>query len=102
FYQPMNQAFTDLLAGQMDIIFDSPAPLAHLIREGKIRALVSLGAKRIAELSDVPTMAESGLPDLRVVTWNGLVAPVRTPDAIVAKLNAAVNGALMSATIRET
>ena len=77
-----------LLAGQMDIVFDSPAPLAALLRDGKIRALVAMGSKRMPELPDVPTMAESGLPDLRVVTWNGLVAPAGTPDAIVAKLNA--------------
>lgn len=101
-YRTMNQAFTDLLAGQMDIIFDSPAPLAHLLREGRIRALVSLGAKRMAELPDVPTMAESGYPDIRVITWNGLVAPAGTPDAIVIKLNAAINGALKSADIKET
>src|SRR5262249_56553691 len=82
FYRTMNQAFTDVLAGQMDIVFDSPAPLAHLLRDGRIRALVSLGAKRTAELPDVPTMAESGFPDIRVTTWNGLVAPAGTPEAI--------------------
>ncbi len=102
FYRTMNQAFTDMMAGQMDIIFDSPAALAHLLRDGKIRALVSMGAKRTAELPDVPTMAESALPDIRVVTWNGFVAPAGTPDAIVKRLNASLNDALMSATIRET
>jgi tripartite-type tricarboxylate transporter receptor subunit TctC len=102
FYRTMNQAFTDMLAGQMDIIFDSPAPLAHLLREGKIRALVALSDKRTAELSGVPTMAESGLPDLRVVTWNGFVAPAGTPDAIVKRLNAAFNEALSSASIKAT
>jgi len=86
FYRTMNQAFTDMLAGQMDIIFDSLAALTPLIRDGKIRALVSLGVKRTAELPDVPTMAESGLPDLRVITWNGFAAPAGTPDAIVQKL----------------
>jgi tripartite-type tricarboxylate transporter receptor subunit TctC len=102
FYRSMNQAFTDMLAGQMDIVFDSPAPLAPLLRERKIRALVALSAKRMAELSDVPTMTESGLPDLQVVTWNGLVAPAGTPEAIVVKLNAAINDALKSDPIRET
>jgi tripartite-type tricarboxylate transporter receptor subunit TctC len=102
FYRTMNQAITDLLAGQMDIVFDSPAPLAHLLREGRIRALVSLGATRSAELPGVPTMAESGLPDLQVTTWNGLVAPAGTPEPIVVKLNAAINDALKAADIRET
>jgi tripartite-type tricarboxylate transporter receptor subunit TctC len=101
-YRTMNQAFTDMLAGQMDIIFDSPAALAHLLREGRIRALVTMGAKRMAELPNVPTMAESGYPDLRVITWNGLVAPAGTPDVIVARLNAAINDALKSADVRDT
>ena len=99
-YRSMNQAIIDLLAGQMDIVFDSPAPLASLLQEGKLRSLVSLGGTRMPELADVPTMAESGLPDLRVVTWNGLVAPAGTPDAIAARLNAAINDALKSPDIR--
>ncbi len=101
FYGSMNQAFTDMLGGQMDIVFDSPAALASLIREGKIRALVVMGARRQDRLPDVPTMAESGLPDLRVTTWNGLVAPAGTPDAIIVKLNAMINEALKSPEIRE-
>jgi len=101
-YRSMNQAIIDVLAGQMDIVFDSPAPLASLLREGKLRALVSLGGKRMPELAGVPTMAESGLPDLRVVTWNGLVAPAGTPDSIVARLNAAINGSLKSPDIQAT
>jgi tripartite-type tricarboxylate transporter receptor subunit TctC len=101
-YRSMNQAIIDLLAGQMDIVFDSPAPLASLLQEGKLRSLVSLGSKRMPELADVPTMAESGLPDVQVVTWNGLVAPAGTPDTIVARLNAAINDALRSPDIRAT
>src|SRR5882724_3589305 len=100
FYRTRNQAFTARwpdghylrLTGGIDA----------LIRDGKIQALVSLGVKRTTELPDVPTMAESGLPDLRVITWNGFAAPAGTPDAIVKKLNVAVNEALMSPTIRET
>jgi tripartite-type tricarboxylate transporter receptor subunit TctC len=98
----MNQAITDLLAGQMDIVFDSPAPLAHLLREGKVRALVGLGTQRMAMLADVPIMKESGLPDLQVIPWNGLVAPAGTPDVIVARLNAVINEALQTPKIRET
>jgi tripartite-type tricarboxylate transporter receptor subunit TctC len=99
-YRLMNQAITDLLSGQMDIVFDSPAPLAHLLADGRIRALVGFGAQRMAMLPDVPTMKESGLVDLQIVTWNGLVAPTGTPDAIVARLNASINEALKTPTIR--
>src|SRR5581483_1348843 len=101
-YRSMNQAIIDTIAGQMDIIFDSPAPLAPLLREGKLKALVSLGAKRMAELPDVPTMAESGLPNLTAVTWNGLVAPAGIPEPIVVRLNAAINDALNSPEIKAT
>ena len=101
FYGSMNQAFTDTMGGRMDIVFDSPAAIAALLREGKLRALVVMAGRRMASLPDVPTMAESGLPDLHVVTWNGLVAPAGTPDAIVRKLNATVNEALSSPEIRD-
>ena len=90
----MNQAFTDMLAGRIEILFDAPAPIVPLLREGKMRALALLSQKRMPELPDVPTMVEAGLPDLQVTTWNGLVAPAGTPDAIVMKLNLAVNDAL--------
>jgi tripartite-type tricarboxylate transporter receptor subunit TctC len=101
FYRTMNQAITDLIAGQMDIVFDSPAPLAHLIRDGRVRALVAMNARRSPQLPDVPTMAESGLPDLQVTTWNGLVAPAGTPNAIVMRLNTTINDALKSPEVRE-
>ena len=100
-YRTMNQAITDLIAGQMDIVFDSPAPLAHLLHDGKIRALVGLGPQRMAMLPDVPTMVESGVPDLQIITWNGMVAPAGTPDAIVSRINAALNDGLKTPAIRD-
>jgi tripartite-type tricarboxylate transporter receptor subunit TctC len=99
-YRTMNQAFTDLLSGQMDIIFDGPAALMPLIDQGKVRPLVSLGAKRIAILPDLPTMAESGLPNVQLTTWNGLAAPAGTPAPIIQKLNASINDALRSPEIQ--
>jgi tripartite-type tricarboxylate transporter receptor subunit TctC len=102
FYRTMSPAITDLLAGQMDIVFDSPAPLMSLLADGKVRALVGLTGQRMPQLPEVPTMAERGLPDLQVVTWNGLVAPAGTPGPIVARLNAAINDALKTPAIRET
>jgi tripartite-type tricarboxylate transporter receptor subunit TctC len=101
-YRAMNQAFTDLIAGQMDVIFDAPAMLIPLIRDGKVRALVSMSAQRSADLPEVPTMAESGLPALSVTVWNGLVAPAGTPDVIVTRLNAAVNDGLRAPTVTAT
>jgi tripartite-type tricarboxylate transporter receptor subunit TctC len=99
-YRAMNQAFTDLIGGQMDIIFDAPALLLPLIRDGRIRALVAMSAQRSAELPEVPTMAESGLPDRSLTVWNGLLAPAGTPEPIVTRLNAAANDGLRSAAIK--
>jgi tripartite-type tricarboxylate transporter receptor subunit TctC len=101
-YRTMNQAFTDLMAGQMDIIFDAPALLLPLIREGRIRALVTMSGRRVRDLPDVPTMAESGLGNVEVTVWNGLVALAGTPTAIVTRLNVALNGGLQSAAIKST
>ncbi|HEY7664639.1 MAG TPA: tripartite tricarboxylate transporter substrate binding protein [Xanthobacteraceae bacterium] len=99
-YRAMNQAFTDLLAGQMDIIFDAPALLLPFIRDGKARALVVMDARRAADLPGVPTMAESGLPDLSLTVWNGIVAPAGTPERIVARLNGAINDGLRSPEVK--
>jgi tripartite-type tricarboxylate transporter receptor subunit TctC len=95
-YRSMNQAVTDLISGQMDIIFDAPAILVQLIREKKISALVVMDHKRAINLPDVPTMAEAGLPNLQLTVWNGIVAPAGTPAPILRKLNAAINDALDS------
>src|SRR5262245_38116842 len=62
-YRAMNQAFADLISGQMDIIFDAPALLLPFIRDGKARALVVMNARRSGALLAVPTMAESRLLD---------------------------------------
>jgi tripartite-type tricarboxylate transporter receptor subunit TctC len=86
----------------MDIMFDAPALLLPLIRDGKVRALVAMSAKRFADLPDVPTMAESGLPDRTMTVWNGVVAPAGTPDAVVTRLNTAINDGLRTGEIRST
>jgi tripartite-type tricarboxylate transporter receptor subunit TctC len=99
-YRTMNQAFAELMSGQMDIIFDAPALLLPLIREGKVRALVTLNASRTPDLPDVPTMAEAGLPDVRVTVWNGLVTPAGTPPQLINRLNAATNEWLRSAEMK--
>jgi tripartite-type tricarboxylate transporter receptor subunit TctC len=101
-YRAMNQAFTDLIGGQMDIMFDAPALLLPLIRDGKVRALVAMSPKRFADLPDVPTMAEAGLPDRTMTVWNGVVAPAGTPEAVVTRLNAAINDGLSTGEIKAT
>jgi tripartite-type tricarboxylate transporter receptor subunit TctC len=100
-YRSLNQAFTDMIGGQMDVLFDGPAPMMPLLAEGKVRVLVSLGARHSASLPEVKTMKESGLPDVQLETWNGLVAPAGTPAPIVQRLNTVVNDGLRSKEIQQ-
>jgi tripartite-type tricarboxylate transporter receptor subunit TctC len=84
----------DLLAGQLDSIVDQlPSSLPN-IRAGKFRALAISSKTRSKDLPDVPTLAEEGLKDFDVVTSSGLLAPTKTPHAVIETLNAALNHAL--------
>lgn len=93
-YKGSGPAVTDLLAGQVMMMFDNiPSSLPH-IRSGKLKALATTGAKRDAALPDLPTIAEAGLPGYESGVWFGLMVPAATPKDIVARLNAeAVKGA---------
>jgi tripartite-type tricarboxylate transporter receptor subunit TctC len=93
-YRGSGPAMADLLSGQVDSMFDNlPSSLPH-VQAGQLRAIAVTSAHRIPDQPDVPTLAESGLPDYRVQAWFGLVAPAGTPQAIVDTLNAALNQAL--------
>jgi tripartite-type tricarboxylate transporter receptor subunit TctC len=72
-----------------------------LLAEGKVRVLVSLGARHSASLPEVKTMKEAGLPDVQLETWNGLVAPAGTPVPIIQRLNTVVNDGLKSKEIQQ-
>lgn len=102
-YRGTAPSVTDLLAGQVQLLFTGiPALLPH-IKAGKMRALAVSSPKRLALLPDVPTVAESGLPDTKgfeADQWYGLVAPAGTPADIVALLNQHINKALASEEVR--
>ena len=99
-YRGGGPAITDLLGGQIDMIFNNKSVLLQLILDRRLRALAVTADKRWLELPDVPTMRESGFPDFPTEIVYGLLAPAGTPDAMVEKLNAAVNKALQSAELR--
>jgi tripartite-type tricarboxylate transporter receptor subunit TctC len=80
----------DLLAGQIDMSFDTVTPVLSHIRAGKLRALAVTTIKRSAALPDVPTLDESGLKGFDQGTWFGVLAPAATPKDIVARLNAEI------------
>jgi tripartite-type tricarboxylate transporter receptor subunit TctC len=100
-YRGAAPALTDLLGGQVQALFaDAPVLLAH-IRGGKLKPLGAASATRNAALPDVPTLAEQGFADTSADNWYGLLAPAKTPPAVVAKLHDAVVAALEAPDVRE-
>jgi tripartite-type tricarboxylate transporter receptor subunit TctC len=92
-YRGTAPALSDLLAGQVQVLFDNiPGSIGH-IRSGKVRALGVTGSKRVAAIPEVPTIGET-VPGYDVSIWYGIAAPRGTPPEIVAKLNQAVNAVL--------
>jgi tripartite-type tricarboxylate transporter receptor subunit TctC len=95
-YKGSSPALTDLMGGQVQIMFDNlPSSLA-LMKSGKLRAVAVTSLKRAPALPDVPTISESGVPGFEASSWFGILAPAGTPAPIVAKLNAEVNKWLQS------
>jgi tripartite-type tricarboxylate transporter receptor subunit TctC len=95
-YRGGMQAVTDMLGGTIHLNIGTASTLVPLISEGKLRAISVWGPTRFPELPDVPTMMESGFPDMSAWFWSGLWAPAGTPAAIVSRLNAETNAALQS------
>jgi tripartite-type tricarboxylate transporter receptor subunit TctC len=95
-YKGSGPAVTDLLAGQVNMMFDNiPSSLPH-IKSGKLRALATTGAKRDPALPDLPTLAESGIKGYESGVWFGLAVPAGTPRDTVNRLNAAALQAMKS------
>lgn len=100
-YKGAAPAMTDLLAGQVELMFDNlPSALAQ-IRAGKVRALAVTSPQRSPVLPDVPTVQESGLQGYVVNSWFGLLAPAGTPPEIVARLQKAAAGVLAEPSVRQ-
>jgi tripartite-type tricarboxylate transporter receptor subunit TctC len=87
-YKGSGPAMIDLLAGQVNLMFDNiPSAISH-VRGGKLRALATTGARRSPTLPDLPTMIESGVPGFESTAWFGIAVPAGTPKDIIARLNA--------------
>ncbi|MGX5663126.1 tripartite tricarboxylate transporter substrate binding protein [Diaphorobacter nitroreducens] len=93
-YKGSGPAVTDMLGGQVDLMFDSITSARPHIQAGKLRALGVTSAKRSATLPDVPTIAEAGVPGYEVSPWFAVFAPAGTPAAIVNRINAALIDAM--------
>ena len=100
-FKGTGEAQTQLLGGQVQIMFDPiPATRPNIVA-GKLRALGIATTTRSPFLPDVPTLAESGFPGFEAVGWVGIAAPLNTPPAIIAKLNAEMNAMLNNASVKE-
>jgi len=87
-YKGSGPAITDLIGGQVNMMFDNiPSAISH-VRGGKLRALATTGAKRASALPELPTMIEAGVPGYVADAWFGLVMPAGTPKEVIARMNA--------------
>lgn len=100
-YKGSGGAIADLIAGHVQAMIISLQTAAPYVQGGKLRMLAVMSPERSPAFPDVPTMRELGLPNLEVETWYGVFAPAGTPAAIVAKLNAELNGLLRQPDVRE-
>jgi tripartite-type tricarboxylate transporter receptor subunit TctC len=93
-YKGSPPAFTDLLAGRVDLFFDSIAAGLPYVQSGQARGIAVLSSKRSPLAPDVPTMSEAGVPGLDVDSWLGIFAPAKTPPEAIAKLRREIRAAL--------
>ena len=100
-YKGAAPALTDLLAGQVQLMWNAPGFVMTHVRAGKLRALATGGANRLSEYPEVPTFRESGLPDYVIVSWFGILAPAATPRDIVVLLGNEIHRGMTQADLRE-
>ena len=94
-------ALTDLVGGQVDVMFETMVATLPLVKGGKLRAIAVSSANRAAAAPELPTISESGYPGFTGVPWVAMAAPIKTPRAIVAALNADINRILAAPDVRE-
>jgi tripartite-type tricarboxylate transporter receptor subunit TctC len=90
-YKGSSGARTDVIGGQVDVMFDALTVMADQVRAGRVKALATSGQSRTSVLPEVPTLNEAGVPGYETTIWLGLMAPIGTPKAIVDKLNETVS-----------
>jgi tripartite-type tricarboxylate transporter receptor subunit TctC len=100
-YKGSGQAIVDLVAGQVQMNFDTMPPVLDHIRTNHLRALAVTTPKRAEQLPEVPTLAETGLKGFEMTNWYGIVAPAATPRDVINKINADINKALAEPGVRK-
>jgi tripartite-type tricarboxylate transporter receptor subunit TctC len=99
-YRGTAPALNDLMAGYVQLMFTDYGPASPFISSGKVRALAVTTKQPFSVLPEVPPLAEAGVPGFDAAAWQGVIAPARTPQAIVAKLNAELNDAVAMSDVR--
>lgn len=100
-YKGGGQAMTDVLGGNIPLVYTAIAGAISHVKSGKLHAVAVSSAQRASSLPDVPTFIENGLPDFGINSWVGLLAPAKTPKSIVDKLNTELNAVLNDPAVRE-
>ncbi len=100
-YKGAQPALTDVISGQVQLMFATSASVVPYVKAGRLRALAVTTAQRSALMPELPTMSESGVPGFEATTWHGVVVPVATPLDLVQFLNEEINFALKQNDIRE-
>ena len=100
-YKGAQPALTDLMAGQVQLMFATSASVIPYVKAGRLRALAVSTAQRSPSVKELPTMAEAGLPGFEATTWHGVVVPSATPAALVQRLNREINAVLGEKDLRE-
>ena len=100
-YKGLGPATTDLLSGQVQLMFSSAVAMMPHAQAGRLRAIAMTGAKRSAAIPDIPTVAEAGVPDYESGSWYGILAPAGTPREIIELLNREIVAAVRSPDITD-
>ena len=100
-YKGAQPALTDLIAGQVQLMFATSASVIPYVKAGRLRALAVTSAQRSPSVPELPTVAEAGLAGFEATTWHGVVVPSATPAPIVQKLNQDINAALKEKDLNE-
>jgi tripartite-type tricarboxylate transporter receptor subunit TctC len=101
-YRGSSGARTDVMGGQVALMFDAVTTMAEVVKSGKVKALATTGLQRSAVLPDVPTVHEAGVPQYEATIWLGLLAPKGTPRPIIDRLNEAVSKIASQPEVRQT
>ena len=100
-FKAIQVATTEVIAGRVQLTFDNLASMTPHVKAGRVRALGVTALKRSPAMPELPTISEAGVPGFEVITWSGVVVPTGVPRAIVVRLNAEINKALVSQAAKE-